>query len=246
MSVRLLLLCISILCSYVELFAKCDLFIWERLAVNSWIVLNLILIICCDYHGFILKLLVFNLKKGKKKKSLFERGTLTETTTDIFWARLAEFYTDLLIILNIFICVWKLTPQKTSGFNYWMHDMFLCINLISINSQRTLTLINWKLLILVIFQAGLALGDLKSVKDLYDFKTLFVLFLIGSVIIFPTLLKRKRIYEWKFWWWGLNFMIPSKSFLMQAKGSYIYSNIFLSNLKRVSVCQCRLLDSILY
>ncbi|KAM5562024.1 putative membrane protein [Rosa sericea] len=44
-------------------------------------------------------------------------------------------------------------------------------------------------------RAGLALGDLKSVKDLYDFKTLFVLFLIGSVIIFPTLLKRKRIYE---------------------------------------------------
>ncbi|KAM1686463.1 hypothetical protein FF1_034289 [Malus domestica] len=44
-------------------------------------------------------------------------------------------------------------------------------------------------------RAGLALGDLKSVKDLYDFKTLFVLFLIGSVIILPTILKRKRIYE---------------------------------------------------
>ncbi|KAH9757899.1 putative membrane protein [Citrus sinensis] len=44
-------------------------------------------------------------------------------------------------------------------------------------------------------QAGLALGDLQSVKDLYDFKTLLVLFLIGSVIILPTLLKRKRIYE---------------------------------------------------
>ncbi|KDP43353.1 hypothetical protein JCGZ_25458 [Jatropha curcas] len=44
-------------------------------------------------------------------------------------------------------------------------------------------------------RAGLALGDLKSVKDLYDFKTLSVLFLIGSIIIFPTLLKRKRIYE---------------------------------------------------
>ncbi|KAH9692107.1 putative membrane protein [Citrus sinensis] len=43
--------------------------------------------------------------------------------------------------------------------------------------------------------AGLALGDLQSVKDLYDFKTLLVLFLIGSVIILPTLLKRKRIYE---------------------------------------------------
>ncbi|KAF9661632.1 hypothetical protein SADUNF_Sadunf19G0089000 [Salix dunnii] len=44
-------------------------------------------------------------------------------------------------------------------------------------------------------RAGLALGDLKSVKDLYDFKTLSVLFLIGSISIFPTLLKRKRIYE---------------------------------------------------
>ncbi|KAJ6291554.1 hypothetical protein OIU76_023597 [Salix suchowensis] len=44
-------------------------------------------------------------------------------------------------------------------------------------------------------RAGLALGDLNSVKDLYDFKTLSVLFLIGSISIFPTLLKRKRIYE---------------------------------------------------
>ncbi|XP_031286116.1 uncharacterized membrane protein At4g09580-like [Pistacia vera] len=44
-------------------------------------------------------------------------------------------------------------------------------------------------------RAGIALGDLKSVKDLYDFKTLSVLFLIGSVIILPTLLKKKRIYE---------------------------------------------------
>ncbi|KAK6938521.1 SNARE associated Golgi protein [Dillenia turbinata] len=44
-------------------------------------------------------------------------------------------------------------------------------------------------------RAGLALGDLKSVKDLYDFKTLMVLFLIGSVSILPTLLKKKRTYE---------------------------------------------------
>ncbi|KAF9670643.1 hypothetical protein SADUNF_Sadunf13G0090200 [Salix dunnii] len=44
-------------------------------------------------------------------------------------------------------------------------------------------------------KAGLALGDIKSVKDLYDFKTLSVLFLIGSISIVPTLLKRKRIYE---------------------------------------------------
>ncbi|KAL3641402.1 hypothetical protein CASFOL_016370 [Castilleja foliolosa] len=44
-------------------------------------------------------------------------------------------------------------------------------------------------------RAGLALGDLESVKDLYDLKTLAVLFLIGSVLLIPTLLKRKRIYE---------------------------------------------------
>ncbi|KAL4651576.1 putative membrane protein At4g09580 [Castanea sativa] len=44
-------------------------------------------------------------------------------------------------------------------------------------------------------RAGLALGDLKSVKDLYDFKTLCVLFLIGFIFICPALLKRKKIYE---------------------------------------------------
>uniref|UniRef100_A0ACD5W9B3 Uncharacterized protein n=2 Tax=Avena sativa TaxID=4498 RepID=A0ACD5W9B3_AVESA len=44
-------------------------------------------------------------------------------------------------------------------------------------------------------KAGRALGDLRSVRDLYDFKTLVVLFLIGSVAVVPTILKRKRIYE---------------------------------------------------
>lgn len=44
-------------------------------------------------------------------------------------------------------------------------------------------------------RAGLALGELKSVKDLYDIKTLAVLFLIGSILLLPTLLKRKRVYE---------------------------------------------------
>ncbi|CAM0875248.1 unnamed protein product [Alopecurus aequalis] len=44
-------------------------------------------------------------------------------------------------------------------------------------------------------KAGRALGDLKSVRELYDFKTLVVLFLIGSVAVVPTILKRKRIYE---------------------------------------------------
>ncbi|XP_072992906.1 uncharacterized membrane protein At4g09580-like [Typha latifolia] len=47
----------------------------------------------------------------------------------------------------------------------------------------------------VIVRAGLALGDLKSVRDLYDIKTLVVLFLIGSISISPTILKRKQTYE---------------------------------------------------
>lgn len=47
----------------------------------------------------------------------------------------------------------------------------------------------------VTVRAGLALGDLHSVKDLYDFKTLSVLFLIGFISILPTILKKKRIYE---------------------------------------------------
>lgn len=58
-----------------------------------------------------------------------------------------------------------------------------------------LTLITYMHLTCAKIQAGLALGELKSVKDLYDFKTLAVLFLIGSVIIFPAVLKRKRTYE---------------------------------------------------
>ncbi|KGN63106.1 uncharacterized membrane protein At4g09580 [Cucumis sativus] len=47
----------------------------------------------------------------------------------------------------------------------------------------------------IMVRAGLALGDLKSVKDLYDFKTLTLLFFIGSLSILPTLLKRKQTYE---------------------------------------------------
>ncbi|XP_062214850.1 uncharacterized membrane protein At4g09580-like [Phragmites australis] len=43
-------------------------------------------------------------------------------------------------------------------------------------------------------KAGRALGDLKSVRELYDFKTLVVLFLIGSAVVVPTILKRKRTY----------------------------------------------------
>lgn len=44
-------------------------------------------------------------------------------------------------------------------------------------------------------QAGLALGDLKSVRELYDLKTLVFLFLIGTVAIFPAIMNRKRTYE---------------------------------------------------
>lgn len=48
---------------------------------------------------------------------------------------------------------------------------------------------------LITVRAGLALGELKSVKDLYDFKTLAFLFFIGSLLLVPTILKKKRIYE---------------------------------------------------
>ncbi|XP_006650464.2 uncharacterized membrane protein At4g09580 [Oryza brachyantha] len=44
-------------------------------------------------------------------------------------------------------------------------------------------------------KAGRALGDLRSVRELYDSKTLVILFLIGTVAVVPTILKRKRIYE---------------------------------------------------
>uniref|UniRef100_A0A0E0P060 VTT domain-containing protein n=1 Tax=Oryza rufipogon TaxID=4529 RepID=A0A0E0P060_ORYRU len=44
-------------------------------------------------------------------------------------------------------------------------------------------------------KAGRALGDLRSVRELYDSKTLVILFLIGTVAVAPTILKRKRIYE---------------------------------------------------
>ncbi|GER44394.1 SNARE associated Golgi protein family [Striga asiatica] len=47
----------------------------------------------------------------------------------------------------------------------------------------------------ITIRAGLAVGELKLVKDLYDLKTLVVLFLIGSILLLPTLLKRKRIYD---------------------------------------------------
>ncbi|OEL14491.1 putative membrane protein, partial [Dichanthelium oligosanthes] len=51
------------------------------------------------------------------------------------------------------------------------------------------------MIVAILVQAGRALSDLKSVRELYDFKTLVVLFLIGSVAVAPTILKRKRTYE---------------------------------------------------
>lgn len=47
----------------------------------------------------------------------------------------------------------------------------------------------------IIAKAGLTLGELKSVKDLYDYETLAVLFLIGFVVIFPAIVKRKLTFE---------------------------------------------------
>ncbi|GLJ54261.1 hypothetical protein SUGI_1164090 [Cryptomeria japonica] len=44
-------------------------------------------------------------------------------------------------------------------------------------------------------RAGLALGELRSVRDLYDLKTMAVLFLIGLVSIAPTIVNRKQTHE---------------------------------------------------
>lgn len=75
---------------------------------------------------------------------------------------------------------------------YDMHSAFLCFI-----SFRHLHKVRRRVLKFSFFllQAGLAIGDLKSVKDLYDFKTLSVLFLIGFISILPTILKRKKIVE---------------------------------------------------
>lgn len=44
----------------------------------------------------------------------------------------------------------------------------------------------------VTVRAGLALGELRSLGDLYDFKTIATLFFIGIISIIPTLVSRKR------------------------------------------------------
>ncbi|MCD7466191.1 hypothetical protein HAX54_002643 [Datura stramonium] len=74
-------------------------------------------------------------------------------------------------------------------------DVMLGTNLdVAINGISTpthLTLVALR----VGLDSRLALGELKSVKDLYDLKTLSVLFLIGFISILPTILKRKKIYN---------------------------------------------------
>jgi uncharacterized membrane protein YdjX (TVP38/TMEM64 family) len=44
----------------------------------------------------------------------------------------------------------------------------------------------------VTVRAGLALGELRSLGDLYDFKTIATLFFIGIISIIPTLVSRNR------------------------------------------------------
>lgn len=39
-----------------------------------------------------------------------------------------------------------------------------------------------------VMQAGLALGELQSIGDLYDFNSIATLFLIGIVSVTPTLM----------------------------------------------------------
>eukprot|EP01018_Ginkgo_biloba_P013106 Gb_10116 [translate_table: standard] len=46
-----------------------------------------------------------------------------------------------------------------------------------------------------LFIAGLALGELRSVGDLYDFKTIAVLFFIGLISVAPTVVSRKQTHE---------------------------------------------------
>lgn len=43
-----------------------------------------------------------------------------------------------------------------------------------------------------VMQAGLALGELQSVGDLYDFNSIATLFLIGVVSVTPTLISKNE------------------------------------------------------
>ena len=45
---------------------------------------------------------------------------------------------------------------------------------------------------LVIMQAGIALGELQSIGDLYDFNSIATLFLIGIISITPTLMSKSK------------------------------------------------------
>eukprot|EP01018_Ginkgo_biloba_P035889 Gb_09228 [translate_table: standard] len=46
----------------------------------------------------------------------------------------------------------------------------------------------------VTVRAGLALGELRSLSDLYDFKTIATLFFIGLISIIPTLINRNKTH----------------------------------------------------
>ena len=45
---------------------------------------------------------------------------------------------------------------------------------------------------LFLLQAGIALGELQSVGDLYDFNSIATLFLIGVVSVAPTLMSKTK------------------------------------------------------
>lgn len=47
-------------------------------------------------------------------------------------------------------------------------------------------------LFLGFIQAGIALGELRSVGDLYDFQSIATLFLIGVVSVTPTLMSKNK------------------------------------------------------
>lgn len=44
----------------------------------------------------------------------------------------------------------------------------------------------------VVYQAGIALGELRSVADLYDFQAIATLFFIGIVSVTPTLINKSQ------------------------------------------------------
>ena len=70
---------------------------------------------------------------------------------------------------------------------------------LSVLARKIKTLVATQMLLLVIIdspgfylQAGIALGELRSIGDLYDFNSIATLFLIGLVSVTPTLVTKNK------------------------------------------------------